>query len=181
MELEHLDESLVSNFFNNIKDLPSQIWNKIRGKEDETIEFMDQYLLAMDNPYDGVKTFNEPYVKENKKIFENFLKGFKISDEDKKKFVDNFKKYINEIRKKTRVPGWFVIGFLMGFYPMFGMIVSILETIHFLRTVYKRAKTNPYYKQKRENMDRENAEKTKKSIEIDRLISFYDWSIQNEF
>ena len=165
MELEHLDESLVSNFFNNIKDLPSQIWNKIKGKEDETIEFMEQYLLVMDNPYDGEKVFNEPYIKENEHIFKNFLKGFKISDEDKKKFGDNFKKYVEIVRKKTRIPGWFAVGFLMGFYPMFGVIVSILELIHFIKTLKKVVKEHPLYKATKEKIDKENEERRKKNIE----------------
>lgn len=165
MEYNHIEESFITDFVSKIKDIPKDIWNKITGKEEETIKFFEQYLLVMDNPYDGEKTFTEPYIEENKKIFEKFRNKFKISDEDKKKFIENFKKYIASGRKKINTPAWLALGFLMGLFPVFDLIITLLELVHFGRILYVKVTNHPLYKNKKEENRKQAEQERKEYIE----------------
>lgn len=115
-----LNEAIkFTEIISKIKSIPKDIIDHFKSKP-EDLNSIEQYLLLMVNPE---HTYVPPEAKESKKIFDDFLKGIHISDNDKRKFISNFKKFAKESGKVT-------FGFAMGLFPLFSLFMTLFETYY---------------------------------------------------
>ena len=117
----------ISDIISKIKGIPNDILDFFK-KKPETVEIFDKYLILLsDNP---PHNYQSPQDKESKRIFDDFLNGLHISEEDQKMFMDNFKKFAKET-------GNFVFGFSLGLFPVFAAFMTIFEFLYAVNVFLK--------------------------------------------